>query len=299
MSILLPNGIPAREILSKEGVSLLGENTPMLPKEERLQIAIVNLMPTKEVTETQLCRLLGGTELPVEVTFVKMASHHSKNTSDEHMEKFYVPFSAIADQYFDGVIITGAPIEHLEFTEVDYWDELCEVMEWTKTHARTTLHICWGAQAGLYYHHGIPKKALDSKMFGIFKHRVETADSKLFKGFPDTFYIPHSRHTTVERAEIEKCPAIQILASSDKAGVYACREDECFRFYLTGHSEYDARTLEKEYLRDKNLGLSIAVPENYYPNDDDTQEPPLVWRESARILFGNWVREFVAKAPEK
>jgi homoserine O-succinyltransferase len=250
-------------------------------------------MPTKIATETQLSRLLGNTPLQVNLELMHTTTHQSKNTSQDHMLSFYKSFDELKHRKFDGMVITGAPVEMLDFEDVDYWQELCEIMEWSKTHVHSTFHICWGAQAGLYYHYGIQKEVLPEKMFGVFKHTADYKRSILLRGFDDVFWVPHSRHTTVKREDIEKVPELKILASSEQSGVYAVATKGGKQIFITGHSEYDPRTLEAEYLRDKNLGLPIAVPENYYPNDDDTKEPIVRWRGHANLLFSNWLNYFV------
>jgi homoserine O-succinyltransferase len=254
---------------------------------------LLNLMPTKIDTETQLSRLLGNTPLQVELTLVKTASHQSKNTSEEHMLAFYTTFDEVKHQNFDGLVITGAPVEQMVFEEVDYWGELCEIMEWSKTHVHSTFHICWGAQAGLYYHFGVPKVALEKKMFGVFPHRRDYERSILFRGFDDTFMVPHSRHTTVLREDIEKVPELKILASSEEAGVYAIATKNGRQIFITGHSEYDALTLDKEYRRDVSQGKPIEVPKNYYPGDDPGKAPLVSWRSGANLLYCNWLNYFV------
>ena len=258
-----------------------------------LRILLLNLMPTKIDTETQLSRLLSNTPLQVELYLMHTASHKSQNVSEEHLSSFYRTFSEYKDEYFDGMVITGAPVEKLEFEDVDYWEELCEIMEWSKSHVHSTFHICWGAQAGLYYHYGVRKHMLDKKMFGIFPHKADYVRSILRRGFDDVFPVPHSRHTTVLREDIEKVPELKILASSEEAGVYAISSKNGRQIFITGHSEYDRGTLEREYLRDKNAGLPIGVPKNYYPNDDDTKEPVVSWRSHANLLYSNWLNYFV------
>jgi homoserine O-succinyltransferase len=258
-----------------------------------LRILLLNLMPTKIDTETQLSRLLSNTPLQVELYLMHTATHKSQNVSEEHLTSFYRTFSEYKDEYFDGMVITGAPVEKMEFEDVDYWEELCEIMEWTKTHVHSTFHICWGAQAGLYYHYGVQKHPLDKKMFGVFPHKADYVRSILLRGFDDVFPVPHSRHTTVLREDIEKVPELKILASSEEAGVYAISSKNGRQIFITGHSEYDRGTLEKEYLRDKNAGLPISVPKNYYPNDDDTKEPHVSWRSHANLLYSNWLNYFV------
>jgi homoserine O-succinyltransferase len=237
--------------------------------------------------------LLSNTPLQLEVSFMKLRSHTSKNTPIEHMMMFYRDFEEMRNEKFDGMIITGAPVEQLEFEDVDYWQELCEIMEWSKTHVHSTFHICWGAQAGLYYHYGIQKKLLPEKLFGVFPHTADYKRAILLRGFDDTFYVPHSRHTTVLREDIEAVPGLKIISSSEAAGVYVVMNKEGHQIFITGHAEYDPRTLENEYLRDKKAGKSIRVPENYYPNDDDTLEPIVRWRGHANLLFSNWLNYFV------
>lgn len=293
MPIRIPNELPAAKTLAEENIFVMPELRASSQDIRPLEILVLNLMPTKVVTETQLSRLLGNTPLQVNLELIKTSSHEAKNTSADHMLKFYKTFEEVKDRNFDGLVITGAPVEKLPFEEVEYWDELCEIMEWSKTHTFSTFHICWGAQAGLYYHYGVPKYDLDEKLFGVFHHKVERKTSMLMRGFDDTFNVPHSRHTTIKREDIEKVPELRILASSDKAGIYAIATDGCRQVFITGHSEYDADTLEKEYLRDKNAGLPIHVPENYYPNDDDTKAPIVSWRSHANLLYQNWLNYYV------
>ena len=258
-----------------------------------LEIVLLNLMPTKIVTETQLSRLLGNTPLQVHLELMHTTSHKSKNVSQEHLLNFYKSFDELKDRKFDGMVITGAPVENMAFEDVDYWEELCQIMEWTKTNVHSTFHICWGAQAGLYYHYGVKKHPLPEKMFGVFQHTADYKRSILLRGFDDEFWVPHSRHTTVLREDIEKVPGLRVIASSEEAGVYAIMSKEGRQIFITGHSEYDADTLNREYVRDKNLGLPIRVPVNYFPNDDDTQEPIVRWRSHANLLFSNWLNYFV------
>ena len=293
MPIKISNELPAYRTLTEENIFVMTETRATTQDIRPLRIAIVNLMPTKIDTETQLLRLLGNTSLQVETELVKMQSHVSKNTSAEHLTAFYKTFPEIRDQNFDGMIITGAPVEHLPFEKVEYWDELCEIMEWSKHHVHSTFHICWGAQAALYYHFGIPKQPLEKKLFGVFPHHAERKNYILLRGFDDVFMAPHSRHTTVLRKDIEDCPSLKILASSEEAGVYATITENGRQVFIMGHSEYDPRTLEKEYLRDKNAGLPIDVPKNYYPNDDDSQPPLMSWRAHANLLYSNWLNYFV------
>lgn len=258
-----------------------------------LKIALLNLMPTKISTETQFARLLGNTPLQVELTLLQTSSHTPGNTSQEHMLAFYSCFEDIRDESFDGLVITGAPVEKMAFEEVDYWEELCRIMEWSKTHVTSTFHVCWGAQAGLYYHYGVPKYPLEQKIFGVFPHKVERKGSVLFRGADDVFMAPHSRHTTVLRQDIEKVPELRVLVASQEAGIYAVSTDGGKQIFVTGHSEYDADTLAREYFRDKNAGLPIEVPRNYYPGDDDTKEPLVSWRSHAHLMFSNWLNYFV------
>ena len=293
MPIKIPNALPAVRTLTEENIFVMTETRAMTQDIRPLKIAIVNLMPTKIDTETQLLRLLGNTSLQVETDLIRTASHESKNTSQEHLRTFYKTFSQIQGQNYDGMIITGAPVEQLPFEEVEYWQELCGIMEWSKRHVHSTMHICWGAQAGLYYHYGIQKIPLEKKLFGVFPHQAERKNYILLRGFDDTFMVPHSRHTTIRREDVEACPQLKILASSREAGVYICATDGGRQVFITGHSEYDPLTLEREYLRDKNAGLPIAPPKNYYPNDDDTLPPMVTWRSHANLLFANWLNYMV------
>ncbi|MBQ2785672.1 MAG: homoserine O-succinyltransferase [Oscillospiraceae bacterium] len=293
MPIRIPNDLPATAALQKENIFVMTQNRASTQDIRPLEIVLLNLMPTKIVTETQLSRLLGNTPLQVNLELMHTSTHKAKNVSEEHMLSFYKSFDELKHRKFDGMVITGAPVEKLEFEQVDYWDELCQIMEWSKTHVHSTFHICWGAQAGLYYHYGIGKRPLPEKMFGVYPHRADYKRAILLRGFDDIFWVPHSRHTTVERADIESVPEIKILASSEEAGVYAMMTDQGKQIFVTGHSEYDPDTLEKEYLRDKNQGLPISVPKNYYPNDDDTKEPMVRWRGHANLLFSNWLNYFV------
>ena len=293
MPIKIPNELPATKVLTDENIFVMTETRAMTQDIRPLKILLLNLMPTKIDTETQLSRLLGNTPLQVELELIHTSTHKSKNTSQEHLLSFYQIFQDVKDRYFDGMIITGAPVELLPFEEVTYWEELCEIMEWTKTHVHSTFHICWGAQAGLYYHFGVPKKELDKKMFGIFPHTADYKRSILLRGFDDVFMVPHSRHTTVLREDIEKVPALKILASSEEAGIYAIATENGKQIFITGHSEYDAGTLNKEYVRDVNLGKPIEVPKNYFPNDDPSKPPMVTWRSHANLLYSNWLNYFV------
>ncbi|MBQ3528417.1 MAG: homoserine O-succinyltransferase [Clostridia bacterium] len=293
MPIKIPNALPATQTLLGENIFVITETRAMTQDIRPLKIAILNLMPTKITTETQLARLLGNTPLQVELELLHTASHVAKNTAAEHMLSFYRTFDDVKDNYYDGLIITGAPVEQMPFEEVTYWDELCRIMEWSKTHVTSTFHICWGAQAGLYYHYGIKKYPLEEKLFGIFDHEKERKSAILLRGFDDIFPAPHSRHTYIKRQDVEACPELKILASSKEAGVYIVQNHGGSQVFITGHSEYDADTLKKEYLRDKNAGLPIKVPVNYFPDDDDTKEPPVTWRSHANLLYSNWLNYFV------
>ncbi len=293
MPIRIPNDLPATQTLQEENIFVMTETRAMTQDIRPLDILLLNLMPTKIDTETQLARLLGNTPLQVNLELMHMSTHKSRNTSQEHLLTFYKTFDEVKHRKFDGMIITGAPVEQMPFEEVDYWPELCEIMEWSSSHVHSTFHICWGAQAGLYYHYGIDKMPLPEKMFGVFPHTVEYKRSILFRGFDDTFMVPHSRHTTVAREKIEAVPALKILASSEEAGVYAVTTKKGKRVFIMGHSEYDPMTLNKEYLRDKNAGLSIRPPKNYFPGDDDTKAPLVTWRGHANLLYSNWLNYFV------
>ncbi len=293
MPIRIPNDLPAADVLQQENIFVMNQNRAGSQDIRPLEIVLLNLMPTKVVTETQLSRLLGNTPLQVNLSLMHTTSHRSKNTPQDHLLSFYKDFGDLKHRKFDGMVITGAPVEQLPFEEVDYWQELCQIMQWSKTNVHSTLHICWGAQAGLYYHYGIPKHDLDKKLFGVFPHQADYKRAILLRGFDDTFYAPHSRHTTVLREDIEKCPELRILASSREAGVYAVMTKHGKQIFVMGHGEYDPDTLDREYRRDKALGLPIAVPANYYPDDDDTREPLVTWRGHANLLFSNWLNYFV------
>lgn len=293
MPIKIPNDLPATATLKNENIFVMDETRAVSQDIRPLEILILNLMPTKIETETQFARLLGNSPLQVHLEFLHTKSHVAKNISAEHLFTFYKTFDEISHRYFDGMVITGAPVEHLPFEEVEYWQELCAIMEWSKTHVHSTLHICWGAQAGLYYHYGIQKYPLPQKLFGIFPHRVERKNPILLRGFDEVFMVPHSRHTTILREDVEAVPELKIAAGSEEAGVYAIFTAGGKQVFLTGHSEYDPDTLKKEYERDKNLGLPIAVPKNYFPNDDDSKPPMVSWRGHAHLLFSNWLNYFV------
>ena len=293
MPIQIPNDLPAAGILQQENIFVMSEDRAISQDIRPLEIVLLNLMPTKIATETQLTRVLGNTPLQVHLELMHTSTHISKNTSHEHLLTFYKTFEELKHRKFDGMVITGAPVENMPFEDVDYWPELCEIMEWSKTNVHSTFHICWGAQAGLYYHYGIPKYPLDEKLFGVFEHTADYKRSILLRGFDDIFWAPHSRHTTVKREDIKDISELKILASSEKAGIYALMSDKGRQIFVTGHSEYDADTLKNEYLRDKNLGLPIHVPENYFPGDDDTKDPIVRWRGHGNLLFSNWLNYFV------
>ena len=289
MPIKIPNALPATDTLRSENIFVMTETRAMTQDIRPLQILLLNLMPTKIDTETQLARVLGNTPLQIELELIAPAGHVSKNTSQEHMLAFYKTFDQVKDRTFDGLIITGAPVALMDFEEVDYWPELCEIMEWSKTHAHSTLHICWGAQAGLYYHYGIRKQLLPEKLFGVFRHTVEDPNYILFRGFDDKFWVPHSRNTTVAREDIEAVEGLKVLSASPEAGVYAVKSPEGKQVFLMGHAEYDPDTLKKEYLRDVAAGVDIQLPANYFPDDDPSQPPIVRWRSCAHLLYGNWL----------
>lgn len=293
MPIRVQRDLPAKEILEKENIFVMDETRAMSQDIRPLKIGIVNLMPLKEETELQLLRSLSNTPLQVDVSFITVSSHESKNTSANHLNKFYEPFSQVKKRHFDGLIITGAPVEQMDFEEVDYWEELTEIMEWTKTHVTSTFHICWGAQAGLYYHYGLPKTLLPKKLFGLYQHRVLDRKVPLVRGFDDVFVAPHSRHTTVDAERIRSCKALTILAESEEAGVFIAMAEEGRQIFVFGHPEYDRITLDKEYQRDKKKGLDIEIPKNYYVNDDCQVRPLLMWRAHANNLYTNWLNYYV------
>ncbi len=293
MPIKIPDNLPAKEILNQENIFTMDESVAFHQDIRPLRIALLNLMPTKETTETQLLRLIGNTPLQVEFVLLHPKTHTSKNTSAEHLQLFYKTFDDVLHEKFDGMIITGAPVEHMEFEDVHYWDELKQIMDWSKTNVTSTLHICWAAQAGLYHHFGVPKYPLEEKMFGIFPHTVGKPNTKLLRGFDELFYAPQSRHTEVRREDILRCPEIEILSESEEAGVYMAATSDGKQIFVTGHSEYDACTLKWEYDRDVSRGLDIAVPKNYYPNDDPTRQPINTWRAHANLLFSNWLNYYV------
>ena len=296
MPIKIQDDLPAKSVLEDEHIFVMTETRALSQDIRPLKIVILNLMPTKIETETQILRRLSNTPLQIEITLLQTATHESKNVSEEHMIAFYQEFDQIKDENYDGMIITGAPVEMMPYEEVEYWDELCEIMEWSKTHVHSTFHICWGAQAGLYYHYGIAKEPLPEKLSGVYCHRVTHKGSILFRGFDDTFMVPHSRYTTVDRQAILDEPRLKILAESDVAGIYAVSTHGGRQVFITGHSEYDADTLLGEYLRDKRAGLNPKVPENYFPDDDDTRQPLCTWRSGANLLYSNWLNYFVYQA---
>ena len=293
MPIKIPNDLPAVKTLADENIFVMTETRAITQDIRPLKILLLNLMPKKIETETQFSRLLGNTPLQVELELIHTKSHKSKNVAEEHLLSFYKIFDDVKDNYYDGFVITGAPVEHMPFEEVEYWDELVEIMEWSKTHVHSTLHICWGAQAGLYYHYGINKHQLDEKVFGVFPHKVDYKRSILFRGFDDKFMAPHSRHTTVLREDIEAVPGLRVLASSDEAGVYAIANKKGRQIFITGHSEYDPDTLKNEYLRDLGQGKPIKMPKNYFPGDNAKRAPKVTWRAHANLLFSNWLNYFV------
>lgn len=293
MPINIPNDLPAADILAGENIFVMLEDRARTQDIRPLKIAIMNLMPTKIKTETQLLRLIGNTPLQIDITFIHPKSHKSKNTPKEHLSRFYKGLEDIRDETFDGLIITGAPVEHLDFEQVDYWEELVEVMEWSKTHVYSTLHICWGAQAALYYHYGVDKKELTEKLFGVFDHFKKIDTSKLIRGFDDIFKVPHSRHTGIDREEIISIENLEIIAESDEAGLYIIASKNDREIYITGHSEYDSFTLREEYERDLEVGQEISIPKNYFPQDNPKIDPPLTWRGHANLLFSNWLNYYV------
>ena len=297
MPIKIPNRLPATQTLRRENIFVMTDTRAVAQDIRPLQILLLNLMPTKVDTETQLARVLGNTPLQIELELIAPAGHISRNTSQEHMLSFYKTFDEVKDRNFDGLVITGAPVEHLPFEEVDYWPELCAIMEWSKTHVHSTLHICWGAQAGLYYHYGIPKRALPQKLFGVFRHQVEDPNFILFRGFDDAFWVPHSRNTTVDRADIEAVPGLKVLADSEEAGVYAVKTPRGRQVFLMGHAEYDRDTLHQEYRRDVEKGLAISLPEGYYPGDDPAQTPSFLWRGHANLFYVNWLNHVYQNTP--
>lgn len=296
MPIKVQSNLPAIKVLESENIFVMPNEVALKQDIRPLKILILNLMPTKIETETQLLRLLGNSPLQIDIELLQMASHTSKNTSPHHLTTFYKTFSQVKDETFDGMIITGAPVEQLEFEEVDYWEELCEIMEWSKHNVYSTFHICWGAQAGLYYHFGVRKYQLSEKLSGVYNHTILKPLHPLMRGFDDTFRIPHSRYTGVSREDIDKCLGLEVLAVSEEAGVAIVCSKTGRQVFVTGHAEYDRDTLAKEYFRDQNKGISPSVPHNYFPNDDASKTPPMVWRSNATLLYTNWLNYFVYQA---
>ncbi|EDM99303.1 homoserine O-succinyltransferase [Pseudoflavonifractor capillosus ATCC 29799] len=293
MPIKIPDSLPARAVLESENIFVMTEYRAMHQDIRPLNVLILNLMPTKIVTETQLLRKLSNTPLQIQVELLRTSSYRSRNTDSDHLESFYTTFEQVRDRRFDGMIITGAPVENMEFQQVDYWEELCEIMEWSKTHVHSTLHICWGAQAGLYYHHGIEKRSLPKKLFGVYETMVLKPSSPLFRGFDDIFYAPNSRYTEVWKADILKVPELELVAYSPEAGVYAVKSQDSRQFFVMGHPEYDPDTLAKEYWRDRNKGLDIEVPEHYFPGDNPDKPPVVRWRSAGQLLYTNWLNYYV------
>jgi len=291
MPIKIPNSLPARETLEGENIFVMTEYRAIHQDIRPLNLLILNLMPTKIATETQLLRKFSNTPLQIQVELLQTISHDAQNVDRSHLESFYTSYDQIKDKNYDGLVITGAPVENLDFETVDYWEELCQIMEWSKTHVHSTLHICWGAQAGLYYHYGIPKYALPQKLFGVFDHRVLKPSSPLFRGFDDRFYAPHSRHTEVLEEDIRKVPGLEVLAVSEEAG--AVKTEDSRQFFLLGHLEYDRNTLAQEYWRDVDRGLDIQVPRHYFPNDDPNQTPIVRWRSAGQLIYTNWLNYYV------
>ena len=293
MPIKIPDSLPATHILEGENIFVMTEYRAMHQDIRPLKLLILNLMPTKIVTETQLLRKFSNTPLQIHVELLQMATHEAQNVDRGHLESFYTTFPEIKGNYYDGLVITGAPVENLDFTSVDYWPELCEIMEWSKTHVHATLHICWGAQAALFYHYGIPKYALPEKLFGVFQHVVLKKSSPLFRGFDDRFYAPHSRHTEVLEEDIRKVPGLEVLAVSDEAGVFAVKTADSRQFFFLGHLEYDRDTLKLEYLRDVGRGLPIKPPRHYFPDDDPLRTPVVRWRSAGQLIYTNWLNYYV------
>jgi homoserine O-succinyltransferase len=293
MPVKIPATLPARAILEQENIFVMSEERARHQDIRSLRVGILNLMPTKIVTETQILRLLGNSPLQVDVTLIHMASHHSKNVPAEHLINHYRSFAQVRRRKFDGLVITGAPVEHLDFEEVDYWPELCDIMDWAETNVFASMYICWGAQAALYHYHGIPKYPLPEKMFGVFPHRVLDRHHRLMRGFDDEFLAPHSRHTEIRRADVDRIPELVVLAESDQAGLYIIASRDGRKVFITGHSEYDPPTLQTEYNRDIGKGLPIGIPANYFPNDDPSQPPVVRWRSHAALLFVNWLNYHV------
>ena len=293
MPIRIPDSLPARAVLEGENIFVITEYRAMHQDIRPLNVLILNLMPTKIVTETQILRKLSNTPLQIQVELLQTSSYVSRHTDEEHLSSFYTTFDRVKDRTFDGMIITGAPVENMDFQEVDYWDELCEIMTWSRTHVHSTLHICWGAQAGLYFHHGIAKHTLPQKLFGVYEHRVLKPSSPLFRGFDDVFYAPHSRYTEVWEQDIRRTPGLELISTSSEAGVYAVKTEDSRQFFIMGHPEYDPDTLSLEYWRDVKKGLDIQVPAHYFPDNDPSRVPVVRWRSAGQLLYTNWLNYYV------
>ena len=293
MPIRIPDALPATSALESENIFVMTEFRALHQDIRPLKVVILNLMPTKETTETQIMRKLSNTPLQIDITLLHTASHSAKNVSESHLDSFYRTFDEIRDQHFDGMIITGAPVETLRFTDVDDWDELCEIMEWSNTNVHSVFHICWGAQAGIYYHYGIAKRDLPEKMFGVFKHYLVKSTSPLVRGLDDEFWAPHSRFTEVRASDIAANPDLELIALSDEAGVYIAKSLDSKHIFVFGHPEYDRNTLKAEYDRDISRGMDIAIPKHYYPNDDPAQAPHNTWRAQAQLIYTNWLNYYV------
>ena len=293
MPLIIPKTLPAYDALYNENIFVMHRERALAQHIRPLEILILNLMPTKIATETQIARLLANTPLQVHMTLLQTVSHEATHVSAAHLEAFYKTFDEVKHNRYDGMIITGAPVEHLPFEEVDYWEEICKIMDWTKTHVHSTFHICWAAQAALYYHYGIPKYPLPEKLSGVFRHTLLTPKSRVFRGFDSEFWAPHSRHTEVRREDIEKVPQLKVMAVSDEAGVYAVCSEDSRQFFITGHSEYDADTLALEYKRDLEKGLNPKIPAHYFPDDDPAKQPVLKWRAHSTLIYTNWLNYFV------
>ena len=293
MPIKIPNSLPARTTLEGENIFVMTEYRAIHQDIRPLKLLILNLMPTKIATETQLLRKFSNTPLQIQVELLQTVSHDAQNVDRSHLESFYTSYDQVKDKYYDGLVITGAPVENMDYESVDYWEELCQIMAWSKTHVHSTLHICWGAQAGLYYHYGIPKYVLPEKLFGVFDHKVLKPSSPLFRGFDDRFYAPHSRHTEVLEGDIRKVPNLEVLAVSEEVGVFAVKTEDSRQFFLLGHLEYDRDTLAQEYWRDVDRGLDIQVPRHYFPQDDPTQAPIVRWRSAGQLIYTNWLNYYV------
>ncbi len=293
MPIKIPDSLPATAVLESENIFVMTEHRALHQDIRPLNVVILNLMPTKIVTETQILRKLSNTPVQIEVELLRTASYQSQHTDESHLSSFYTTFDQIRERTFDGMIITGAPVENLEFDQVEYWPELCEIMAWSRTHVHSTLHICWGAQAGLYYHYGITKRSLPQKLFGVYEHRVLKPNSPLFRGFDDIFYAPHSRYTEVWEEDIRNTPGLEVISTSSEAGVYAVKTENSRQFFVMGHPEYDPDTLSREYWRDVEKGLDMAVPTNYFPDNDPNKVPVVRWRSAGQLLYTNWLNYYV------